>query len=142
MGNPWMDAEKARAWVPTGKPGQAHREDAIAVVFELLGVHEPRRILDLGCGIGDLDARMLERFPGASLTALDAAPGMLERARSALAPYGDRAVLVRSELEEPWQDVVAAPFDAVLTHGFVLDEKGRKMSKSLGNVVSPDEIVD
>ena len=27
-----------------------------------------------------------------------------------------------------------APFKAVLTHGFVLDEQGRKMSKSLGNV--------
>ena len=30
-----------------------------------------------------------------------------------------------------------APYDAVLTHGFVLDEQGRKMSKSLGNTVSP-----
>jgi isoleucyl-tRNA synthetase len=35
-----------------------------------------------------------------------------------------------------------APYDAVLTHGFVLDEQGRKMSKSLGNVVSPQEVVD
>ncbi|MEM7224410.1 MAG: isoleucine--tRNA ligase [Pseudomonadota bacterium] len=35
-----------------------------------------------------------------------------------------------------------APFDAVLTHGFVLDEKARKMSKSLGNVVSPQDIID
>ncbi len=35
-----------------------------------------------------------------------------------------------------------APFDAVLTHGFVLDEQGRKMSKSLGNVVSPQEVID
>lgn len=34
-----------------------------------------------------------------------------------------------------------APYDAVLTHGFVLDEQGRKMSKSLGNVVSPLEVV-
>ncbi|HIJ38832.1 MAG TPA: class I tRNA ligase family protein, partial [Rhodospirillaceae bacterium] len=34
-----------------------------------------------------------------------------------------------------------APYDAVLTHGFVLDEVGRKMSKSLGNVVAPQEIV-
>jgi isoleucyl-tRNA synthetase len=33
-----------------------------------------------------------------------------------------------------------APFDAVLTHGFVLDEKGRKMSKSLGNVVAPLDV--
>ena len=35
-----------------------------------------------------------------------------------------------------------APYDAVLTHGFVLDEQGRKMSKSLGNVVSPQQVVD
>jgi isoleucyl-tRNA synthetase len=35
-----------------------------------------------------------------------------------------------------------APFKAVLTHGFVNDEKGRKMSKSLGNTVAPDEVCD
>lgn len=34
-----------------------------------------------------------------------------------------------------------APYDAVLTHGFVLDEQGRKMSKSLGNVVAPQDVV-
>jgi isoleucyl-tRNA synthetase len=34
-----------------------------------------------------------------------------------------------------------APYRAVLTHGFVVDEKGRKMSKSLGNVVSPQEVI-
>ncbi len=34
-----------------------------------------------------------------------------------------------------------APFDQVLTHGFVLDEQGRKMSKSLGNMVVPQEVV-
>ncbi len=32
-----------------------------------------------------------------------------------------------------------APFKAILTDGFVLDEHGRKMSKSLGNVVAPEE---
>ncbi len=36
----------------------------------------------------------------------------------------------------------AAPFKAVLTHGFVLDEQGRKMSKSLGNTVFPQEVWD
>ncbi len=35
-----------------------------------------------------------------------------------------------------------APFKAVLTHGFVLDEKGRAMHKSAGNVVSPQKIVE
>lgn len=33
-----------------------------------------------------------------------------------------------------------APFKAVLTHGFVVDEKGYKMSKSLGNVVDPSKV--
>ncbi len=35
-----------------------------------------------------------------------------------------------------------APFKAVVTDGFVLDEQGRKMSKSLGNVTAPQEVND
>ena len=35
-----------------------------------------------------------------------------------------------------------APYKAVLTHGFALDEKGNKMSKSLGNVVDPRTIIE
>jgi isoleucyl-tRNA synthetase len=34
-----------------------------------------------------------------------------------------------------------APYDVVLTHGFVLDESGRKMSKSFGNVTSPQDVI-
>ncbi|MDA1306661.1 MAG: isoleucine--tRNA ligase [Acidobacteria bacterium] len=34
-----------------------------------------------------------------------------------------------------------APYDAVLTHGFVVDPKGRKMSKSLGNVIAPQQVI-
>jgi isoleucyl-tRNA synthetase len=35
-----------------------------------------------------------------------------------------------------------APYRNVVTHGFTLDEKGMKMSKSLGNTVAPQEVVD
>jgi Isoleucyl-tRNA synthetase len=35
-----------------------------------------------------------------------------------------------------------APYDGVLTHGFTLDEQGRKMSKSLGNITAPQEVCD
>ena len=34
-----------------------------------------------------------------------------------------------------------APYKAVLTHGFVVDGAGKKMSKSTGNVVAPDEVI-
>jgi isoleucyl-tRNA synthetase len=33
------------------------------------------------------------------------------------------------------------PYETVLTHGFVVDAQGRKMSKSLGNVIAPDEVI-
>ena len=34
-----------------------------------------------------------------------------------------------------------APFDQVLTHGFVMAEDGRKMSKSLGNSIAPQDVI-
>ncbi|MFP4445838.1 MAG: isoleucine--tRNA ligase, partial [Desulfosudaceae bacterium] len=34
-----------------------------------------------------------------------------------------------------------APYKAVLTHGFVVDGQGKKMSKSMGNVIAPDKII-
>ncbi len=36
----------------------------------------------------------------------------------------------------------AAPYRSVLTHGFVVDAEGKKMSKSLGNVVAPKTVID
>lgn len=35
-----------------------------------------------------------------------------------------------------------APYNAVLTHGFIVDGEGRKMSKSLGNVIYPQEVIE
>lgn len=35
-----------------------------------------------------------------------------------------------------------APYDTVITHGFTMDEEGRKMSKSLGNNIEPQKVID
>ncbi|KAG5368903.1 Isoleucine--tRNA ligase [Yarrowia sp. C11] len=40
------------------------------------------------------------------------------------------------------EDVPTAPYKSVITHGFLLDEKGNKMSKSLGNVMLPTTIIN
>lgn len=44
------------------------------------------------------------------------------------------SLLVSSAIEEK------APYKSILTHGFTVDERGEKMSKSKGNVVSPQEV--
>ncbi len=48
----------------------------------------------------------------------------------------------RSSLLESCGTRGVAPYKAVLTHGFVNDGQGRKMSKSLGNTTAPQEVVD
>lgn len=40
------------------------------------------------------------------------------------------------------REVRTAPFRTLITHGFTLDDQGKKMSKSLGNTVSPTEVMD
>jgi isoleucyl-tRNA synthetase len=47
----------------------------------------------------------------------------------------------QSSLLESCGTRAQAPFDIVLTHGFVLDQDGHKMSKSLGNVTAPQDVI-
>jgi isoleucyl-tRNA synthetase len=47
----------------------------------------------------------------------------------------------QSSLLESCGTRARAPFDIVLTHGFTLDENGRKMSKSIGNTVEPQKVI-
>ncbi|WP_455482128.1 isoleucine--tRNA ligase [Bartonella sp. B35(2025)] len=48
----------------------------------------------------------------------------------------------QSSLLESCGTRVCAPYKAVVTHGFTLDENGKKMSKSLGNTIVPQEIIE
>ena len=41
----------------------------------------PRRVVDLGCGSGELTATLAERWPGAEVIGIDSSPHMIERAK-------------------------------------------------------------
>ena len=72
-------------------------------------------IVDVGSGTGTLAAAALDRWPAASVIATDAAPGMLDVARSALAAYGERVTTQvgpahRLPLADASADVVVSSF--------------------------------
>ena len=48
----------------------------------------------------------------------------------------------QTSLIESCANYGVSPFKTVLTHGFVIDEKGKKMSKSLGNVILPSDVIN
>jgi ubiquinone/menaquinone biosynthesis C-methylase UbiE len=69
------------------------------------------RVLDLGCGTGASTAALLKAAARARITAVDASPGMLERARAKHWPEG--VDFVRASADRLGEGGVAGPFDAV-----------------------------
>ncbi|MFG3257248.1 class I SAM-dependent methyltransferase [Streptomyces sp. NPDC048172] len=69
---------------------------------------EPRQILDLGCGTGAGTFALLDRFPEAHVTAVDASAGHLQRLREKACARGaeERVRTVQADLDEPgWPDL-------------------------------------
>jgi len=63
-------------------------------------VPAPRDILEIGCGTGACTERVLTRFPQASVSALDIAPGMVEAAKRRLAARGEQCRWIVADVEE------------------------------------------
>ena len=91
------------------------------------GHRHSRRLVRFG-----LDPRLRDR---GALRRRTSAPTSIARARTSIAAGSSPRLL------ESCGTRGRAPFDAVLTHGFALDQNGRKMSKSIGNVVDPLAII-
>ena len=88
-------------WSPTydriGLQAVAYRPVHDAVLARLVD-EEPSVVVDLGCGTGQLTQRLLDRFPGAEVVAVDLSPGMLAKAAARLAPLTPcRHLVVRAD---------------------------------------------
>lgn len=77
----------------------AYRPTHDAVMSALDGVR-PSRVVDLGCGTGQLTSRLIERFPHATVVGVDLSPGMLARAADRLGTVGPaRPAIVRADAQ-------------------------------------------
>ncbi len=107
---------------------------------DFLGNHDPARyekvedILDVWFDSGSTHAFVLEGRPD---------DGQPTRAPADLYLEGSdqHRGWFQSSLLESAGTRGRAPYKAILTHGFTLDEKGEKMSKSLGNTVDPQSVI-
>ena len=89
---------------PAYDSGALIQKDAASRLLSLVeGNLQPRTILDVGCGSGQLTALARERWPAARITAIDAAPGMIDEARRRL-PGSGVEWLVRDVMDFPAQD--------------------------------------
>ncbi len=78
----------------------AYRPTHDAVIARLDDVR-PSTILDLGCGTGQLTRRLIERYPDATVVAVDLSPGMLAKAAQRLAATGSHhPAIVRADAQQ------------------------------------------
>ena len=118
-----FEAGGADAWFT------ADHQELLGADYSLADYEPQNDILDVWFDSGSTHAFVVEkRFPGV-------------RASLYLEGSDQHRGWFQSSLLESCGTRGRAPYDAVLTHGFALDGQGRKMSKSLGNVVDPLKII-
>ena len=94
----------------------AHQAEAIwpqeQRLFDRYGLSGPLRILDLGCGTGEITRRLAERYPQATLVGIDILEGNLVRARRDSSAFGERIRYVQGDAFA--LDIAEASIDLVV----------------------------
>lgn len=99
-------------------------------LFAMLHLRDGLRVVDLGCGTGELTARLAERLPGSDVLGIDSSPEMLAKAQPLTRP-GLR--FERASIEE-----VAGSWDLVFSHAAIqwVDDH-RRLVPRLMSLVAP-----
>lgn len=115
----WTDSQEDPAWTPKDLPGEYVRgKDTMDVWF------------DSGTSWTLLPARNDQPVADVYLEGTDQHRGWFQS-----------SLLTHVASQKSSSSEARAPYQMLITHGFTLDSEGRKMSKSLGNVISPDQIM-
>lgn len=123
--NLWTEAEHATEYLDRRR-NLPHRLEGYAALLEWIPA-APARVLDLGCGDGEVIGRVVDARPGVSAIAADFSPEMLQRAHTRF--DGSHVEVVEHDLDDPlpaeW-----GRFDAVVS-GFAIhhlvDERKRAL---------------
>lgn len=123
----WVDAD-SEDFIRLGDVFVPDRESQWETIGALIP-ESPELIVELSCGEGLLAERLLERFPGSRLIALDASGVMLERAGARLARFGERQEVRRFEIADggwrsAWRDACDAVVSSLAVHH--LDDPGKR----------------
>jgi trans-aconitate 2-methyltransferase len=96
-----------------------------------IGADEPRAVVDLGCGPGELTATLAGRWPRARVTGVDSSPEMIEKARGQATPVDFRIGDVRDWTPGPEVDVLVtnATLQWVPGHAELLTRWARELPR-------------
>jgi SAM-dependent methyltransferase len=95
----------------------------------------PRRIVDVGCGPGEVTALIADALPGSEIIAVEVNGAMVEAARTRLAPFGDRVRVLHADARElVLPGPIQAAFSNLVLHNLGGDDKVRALKAVRGAV--------
>ena len=108
-------------------------DEMVELIVELLQLGEPRTVLDIGAGIGNVSAAVLQAFPEARITAVEPCDEMFAEAARTLGGYSGRATLVNEDiLDFVPNHRYDSIFSNLVLHNIGLDEKRRLLTDLVG----------
>lgn len=112
-------------------------EEMVDCILRLLRLGAPRRLLDIGAGVGNVTALVLESVPEARITALEVSDEMFREAQAHLETAGDRVRLVNHDIVgfEP-QESYDAVFTNLVLHNIAPHER-RGILERIHNWLEP-----
>jgi tRNA (cmo5U34)-methyltransferase len=124
-------------------------EDMVNSLVLALPFHEKEKIkvLDLGCGTGNISLTVKERFPNARITCVDMAENMIKMAKFKLASYDDIEFIIEDVRDLDFQDEFDAVISSLALHHLQHQEKKpfyhtiKKFLKKGGVLYNADNIL-
>lgn len=143
--NARWDEEDSQGFIDYGNYFVPERESQIEAMCSLIpsvaGLHH---VLDLCCGEGFLSKALLERFPDYRIHGFDGSSKMLERARTALAGYGDRFDAALFDLADSNWRALPWPVHAVVSSLAIHhldDAQKRQLFKDVFSMLTPGGVL-
>lgn len=105
-------------------------DEMVECIVQLLCLSSPRVVLDIGAGIGNLTALVLESIPDVSVTALEVSDEMFQEAQANLTAAGDRVRLIHQDILdfEP-QESYDAVFTNLVLHNIESGDRRRVLER-------------
>ncbi len=118
-----------------------HYMELLASIIRRLRRYEPRYILELGCGTGNLTALLGKHFPDAEVTAVDISHDLLGQATTKCAQFPNVRLTMEDMLSATDDMPAGASVIANYSLHHLVDTDKRRLCAQLARALAPDNVV-
>lgn len=105
-------------------------DEMVEQLVKFIRIEKPQNVLDIGCGIGNIDEAILAQSPDTRITGIDISPDMINVAKNRLKSFGGQVTLLNQDaLSYEPQDSFDLIFSNIAIHNLNTDEKIKILSK-------------